>query len=186
MLRKFYPCAYADTVFDIDYQKLYHQGYRGILFDIDNTLVLHGADSTPEVDRLFRQIHRTGLKTLLLSNNSEERILRFLAHIDAPYIAEADKPAPQGYEKALALLGLPKEQVLAVGDQIFTDIYGANRCGIDAILVHYLRRPGEWWPGKRRVVEKLILWCWRLTPGCRRLRDIVKQERGPGHAGKTA
>ena len=134
MLRKFYPCAYADTVFDIDYQKLYQQGYRGILFDIDNTLVLHGADSTPEVDRLFRQIHRTGLKTLLLSNNSEERILRFLAHIDAPYIAEADKPAPQGYEKALALLGLPKEQVLAVGDQIFTDIYGANRCGIDAFF----------------------------------------------------
>lgn len=186
MLKNFYPRAYADTVFAIDYEKLYALGYRGILFDIDNTLVLHGADSTPEVDALFRRIHRAGLKTLLLSNNSEERILRFLAHIDSPYIAEADKPDPRGYEQGLTLLGIPREQALVIGDQIFTDIYGANRCGIDAILVHYLRRPGEWWPGKRRVVEKLLLYCWRLDPRCRRLEEIVEKKRGPDHAGKTA
>lgn len=186
MLKDLFPWAYADNVFAIDYEKLRDLGYRGLVFDIDNTLVLHGADSTPEVDALLCRLHQMGWKTVLLSNNSQERILRFLAHIDAPYVAEADKPAPEGYEKALALLDLPREQVLVVGDQIFTDIYGANRCGIGTILVHYLRRPGEWWPGKRRVVEKLLLCCWRLLPRSHPLGEIVKKERRPDDAGKTA
>ena len=130
LLRLFFPYEYVDSVFALDYEKLYQLGYRGLLLDIDNTLVLHGADSNAAVDELFRRIHRAGLKTLLLSNNSEERILRFLAHIDSPYLAEAGKPAPAGYLRALEILGLPKEQVLVIGDQIFTDIYGANRCGV--------------------------------------------------------
>jgi len=142
MIRMLYPCEYLDSVFSIDYRKLYQLGYRGILLDIDNTLVLHGADSTPEVDQLFREMHQAGLKTLLLSNNSEERIQRFLANIQSLYIAEADKPAPRSYQQALTMLGIPREQAVMVGDQIFTDIYGANRCGIDSILVHFLRREG--------------------------------------------
>lgn len=185
MIRMLYPCEYLDSVFSIDYRKLYQLGYRGILLDIDNTLVLHGADSTPEVDQLFREMHQAGLKTLLLSNNSEERIQRFLANIQSLYIAEADKPAPHSYQQALTMLGIPREQAVMVGDQIFTDIYGANRCGIDSILVHFLRREGEWWPGKRRLVEKLILFCRRLDPGRRRIGDIVKKERGARDAAKA-
>lgn len=178
LLDRFYPCAYLDSVFSIDYEKLYRLGYRGILFDIDNTLVLHGADSNPRVDALFQEIHRAGLKTLLLSNNSEERIQRFLAHIDAPYIPEADKPAPDSYYKALEMLKIPREQALVIGDQIFIDIYGANRCGIDSILVAFLRHENERHFGKRRVVEKWILWCWKRFPGRHRiLGDIVKKEK---------
>ena len=104
LLRLFFPYEYVDSVFALDYEKLYQLGYRGLLLDIDNTLVLHGADSNAAVDELFRRIHRAGLKTLLLSNNSEERILRFLAHIDSPYLAEADKPSPAGYLRALEML----------------------------------------------------------------------------------
>ena len=96
MIREFYPSAYADSVFQLDYQKLYRHGYRGILFDIDNTLVHHGDDSTPEIDRLFRTIHETGLKTILLSNNDEERVLRFIRNIDTLYICDAGKPDPEG------------------------------------------------------------------------------------------
>lgn len=178
LLDRFYPCAYLDSVFSIDYEKLYQLGYRGILFDIDNTLVLHGADSNPKVDALFRQIHQAGLKTLLLSNNSEERIQRFLAHIDAPYIAEAGKPSPANYFKALEMLGISREQAVVIGDQIFIDIYGANRCGIDSILVAFLRHENERHFGKRRVAEKWILRCWKLFPGRHRvLGDIVKKEK---------
>ena len=78
MFKAFYPFAYVESVFSIDYKKLFNKGYRGIVFDIDNTLVPHGADSTKETDELFRNIQKIGLKTLLLSNNDEERIRRFI------------------------------------------------------------------------------------------------------------
>lgn len=179
-LRCFFPYEYVDSVFSLDYEKLYRLGYRGLLLDIDNTLVLHGADSNPAVDELFRQIHRAGFKTLLLSNNSEERILRFLAHIDSPYLAEAGKPAPAGYLRALEILGLPKEQVLVIGDQIFTDVYGANRCGVASILVRFLRRDGERKIGKRRWAEKLLLQLYRLDrASCHRLGCIIKEGDAP-------
>ena len=73
MWEQYYPFEYVDSVFSIDFQKLYEKGYRGILLDIDNTLVHHGDDSNEQVDKLFRKIHRIGLKTLLISNNDEEK-----------------------------------------------------------------------------------------------------------------
>lgn len=174
LLNRFYPWETADSVFSIDYEKLYRLGYRGILFDIDNTLVLHGADSNEEVDALFRRLHSMGLQTLLLSNNSEERILRFLAHIESPYIAEADKPAPAAYLQAVKTLGLSREQTIVIGDQLFTDVYGANRAGLASIRVDFLRHPGERHFGKRRAAENLVLWFWRHSPDWKRLGGIVK------------
>ena len=53
MFKKFYPYEYVESVFSIDYNKLYNKGYRGIIFDIDNTLVPHGTDSTKKIDDLF-------------------------------------------------------------------------------------------------------------------------------------
>lgn len=177
MLKEFFPHEYVRSVFAIDYRKLYDLGYRGIIFDIDNTLVHHGEDSTPEVDQLFRHIHQTGLKTLLLSNNSETRILRFLAHIDSPYIPEANKPDPAGYQQAVNLLALPKEQVICIGDQVFTDILGANKAGLDSILVEYLRYPDETKIGIRRNVEKVLLWCYTKSRyGHGRLGNILIDE----------
>lgn len=186
-LSRFYPWAWADSVFSIDYDALYRLGYRGLLLDIDNTLVLHGADSTPEVDALFRRIHQAGLQTLLLSNNSEERIRRFMARIDSLYIAEAGKPAPAAYRQAVEMLGIRPEEALVIGDQIFTDIYGANRCGLASILVAFLRHPGERHFGKRRVAEAWILRCWRRFPDRRRLLpDNVLKKRGTSHAPEEA
>ena len=92
MLERWYPTAHVPSVFAIDYEKLAALGYKGILFDIDNTLVHHGDDSTPEVDALFRHIHSLGLKTLLLSDNSAVRIERFNRNIRTLFIAEAGKP----------------------------------------------------------------------------------------------
>ena len=92
MLERWYPTAHVPSVFAIDYEKLSALGYKGILFDIDNTLVHHGDDSTPEVDALFRHIHSLGLKTLLLSDNSAVRIERFNRNIRTLFIAAG--PAP--------------------------------------------------------------------------------------------
>ena len=157
MIRELLPTDTAKSVFDIDYQKLYREGYRGLLFDIDNTLVHHGDDSTPEVDGLFKKIHDAGFQVLMLSNNDEERVLRFLKNIDAQYICDADKPLPDAYNRACSMLGLPKEQVLMIGDQLFTDVRGANHAGIDSILVHFIKLPEEKWLGFHRYAEFAIL-----------------------------
>ena len=86
MLERFYPHEYAESVFSIDYGRLYGLGYRGLIFDIDNTLVHHGDDATPEVEALFAKIQGMGFTTLLLSNNDEKRIQRFIKNIDTLYI----------------------------------------------------------------------------------------------------
>ncbi len=163
MLAELYPYEYADDVFCIDYRRLARKGIRAVIFDIDNTLVHHGDDSTPEIDELFRKIHSTGLKTLLLTNNDEERVLRFIKNIDTDYVCDADKPGKAGYIKALKKLGVRKKEAVVIGDQMFTDIIGANRCGIPSILVHYITVPGENKIGKKRYIEKAVLFFYRRS-----------------------
>lgn len=176
MLSHLYPWAYVENVFVIDYKELYRRGFRGILFDLDNTLVHHGEDSNDKVDRLFRYLKKIGFQTMILSDNDEERIRRFLKNIDLPYISDANKPAPESYEKAVRMLGLSKEQVIMVGDQIFTDIYGANRCGIANILVRFMRKPEEKHYGKRRFAEQIILRSFEKDRGKeQRLGEICRQ-----------
>ena len=120
MFKRFYPYEYFNSVFDIDYAKLYQKGFRAVIFDIDNTLVHHGDDSNEQVDELFRHIHSVGLKTLLLSNNNKERIERFIKNIDTVYIEKADKPKPDNYYKALEMLGCKKEQAVVIQQRDIT------------------------------------------------------------------
>lgn len=177
MLKNYYPYEYAKSVFEIDYKKLYNLGYKAIIFDIDNTLVHHGEDSTPEVDALFREIHSTGLKTILLSNNTDERIERFIRNIDTPYIYDAHKPDTSGFFKAIEMLGVKKEEAVVIGDTTFTDIYGANKSGIASILVKFLQHESETKIGKKRQLEKIILKFYGMNKSCRnRIGDIFKEE----------
>lgn len=178
MFKIFYPYEYVDSVFSIDYTKLYNMGYRGIIFDIDNTLVHHGEDSTKEVDELFEKIHSIGLQTLLLSNNSEERIQRFLKNIDSLYISDANKPDTASYYKAIDMMNIKKSEAVVIGDQLFTDIYGANKCKIANILVKYMRYENETKIGKRRHLEKIILKFYKCNKKYgNRIGDIrIKEE----------
>lgn len=177
MFRCFYPYEYADNVFCIDYNKLYQKGYRGIIFDIDNTLVHHGDDSTEKVDEFFKIIQNIGFKTLLLSNNNEERVKRFLKNIDSLYICDAEKPKVYNYLKAVEMMKISKEEALFIGDQVFTDILGANKSGIASILVKFIRANGETKIGKRRQLEKLILKMYKKNKKFQnRLGNIVKGE----------
>ncbi len=157
MLKNLYPYERCQNVFQIDYEKLFDMGYRCIIFDIDNTLVHHGEDSNREVDMLFAQIQNIGLKTVLLSNNDRQRIERFCKNIETLSIPDAAKPRPEGYHKALALCGVRNSEAVFIGDQIFTDIYGANRCRIPSILVDFIRKDLNAKIGKKRILEKVVL-----------------------------
>ena len=162
MLSDYFPSAYLDDALTIPYERLLAKGYRALIFDIDNTLVPHGADSTPAVDDLFARLHAMGFKTLLLSNNSASRIQRFNQNIGTLFIEEAGKPQPQCFLRAVDMLGVDKNQVLVVGDTVFTDILGANRAGLRSILVKYIGHERLEWKGFHRYMEVLILLCYRL------------------------
>ena len=177
MFKNLYPYEYVESVFTIDYKKLYEKGYKGIIFDIDNTLVHHGDDSTKQIDELFKTIQKIGLKTLVLSNNNKERVTRFLKNIDSLYICDAEKPNTQNYFKALEMLKIKKEEAVYVGDQIFTDILGANKSQIPSILVKFIKAPGETKIGKKRQIEKIILKLYKKSKKYQhRLGNITKTE----------
>ena len=134
MFDVFFPDDWVDSTYDIDFDRLYEQGYRGLLFDIDNTLVPHGAPADDRAKELFSRLHGLGMKTALVSNNGEERVRPFAEKVESIYLYKAGKPKKDGYEKAMQQMGTDTENTLFVGDQIFTDIFGGNRAGLDTVL----------------------------------------------------
>ena len=177
MLKVLYPYEYVPDVFCIDYNELYKKGYRGIIFDIDNTLVHHGDDSTKEIDNLFNEIQSIGFQTLILSNNNEARVKRFLKNINSLYICDAEKPKKKNYLKAVKMMNINKKEALFIGDQVFTDILGANRSGLDNILVKFIKAPNETKIGKRRELENRILKIYHKNEKYQhRLGNIIKKE----------
>ena len=157
MLNLLFPNKYVDSVFSIDFEELFKKGFRGLVFDIDNTLVHHGDDSNEDVDLLFKKLHSIGFRTLLLSNNSEERVNRFLKNIDSLAIPNSGKPKRSAFKKAVSMLDLEKKEVICFGDQIFIDVLGANLSSLTNVLVKFITAPGETYFGKRREAEKIIL-----------------------------
>ena len=176
MFDDYFPDGYAGSVYDIDFGKLYAMGIRGLILDIDNTLVHHGDDVTTEARELIAHIRSTGLAAVLLSDNDENRVRRFVDNMDIPYVCDAEKPGAAGYEKALALLGTKKKETVAIGDQMFADIAGANRFGVSSILVHYISLPGEKWPGFKRLIEKAMLIIYRYGMRDRHKLDAAVKE----------
>ena len=147
MLERFYPNEYLDSVYDIDFEMYYKQGIRGIISDIDNTLVPHGAPATEEIVALFDKIHKLGIDTCLISNNQEPRVEPFAYAVKSKYIFDAHKPTPKN--------------TLFLGDQIFTDIWGANRAGVQTVMLKKIDKKEEIQIVLKRIPEKFVLWRWR-------------------------
>ena len=134
MFKTFYPDEYVASTYVLDFEKMYREGCRGLVFDIDNTLVPHGAAADEAAIQLFARIHNLGMKTMLVSNNGEARVKPFAQQVQTDYIYKAGKPKVEGYNKAMAKMGTDPKHTLFIGDQIFTDVWGANRAGIYTML----------------------------------------------------
>ena len=134
MFKTFYPDEYVASTYVLDFEKMYREGCRGLVFDIDNTLVPHGAAADEAAIQLFARIHHLGMKTMLVSNNGEARVKPFAQQVQTDYIYKAGKPKAEGYNKAMAKMGTDPKHTLFIGDQIFTDVWGANRAGIYTML----------------------------------------------------
>ena len=101
MLERFYPGEYVDSTYEIDFDRLYEDGYRGVIFDIDNTLVPHGAPADERACALFAHLKELGYHCMLLSNNKEPRVKMFNDAVQVSYIYKAGKPNPANYRKAM-------------------------------------------------------------------------------------
>ena len=157
MFKRFYPDIYIDSAYDIDYEGLYNKGYRGIIFDIDNTLVEHGAPVTKKCSDLFDSLRAIGFDTCIISNNKEPRVKPLADACGSRYVSKAAKPSPVNYIKAMDIMNCGKDNVFFVGDQIFTDVYGANRAGIRTILVKPIHPKEEIQIVLKRYLEKIVL-----------------------------
>lgn len=162
MSRFLYPGEYLDSAYVIDFDKLYQQGYRGIIFDIDNTLVPHGAPADERAILLFQHLKELGYSCILLSNNKEPRVKMFNDAVHVDYIYKAGKPKPSAYRKAMEQIGTDTGNTLFVGDQIFTDVAGANLAGIRTILVKPIHPKEEIQIVLKRYLEKVVLFFYRL------------------------
>ncbi len=157
ILKRLYPRMFAPSAYDLDYETLYEQGYRGIIFDIDNTLVGHDAPANDRAKELMTKLKSIGFKLSIVSNNREPRVKSFADALGVPYVFKAAKPRTGGYIKAIEIMGTSLKTTLAIGDQLLTDIYGANRAGIFNIKVEQLYREE---PGNivfKRYIERLII-----------------------------
>ena len=159
---KFIPTIYKETVFDVDYNKLYEKGVRLILTDLDNTLVSYKDDEVN--DKLLNwleQRKKEGFEIIIISNNSSEtRVKEFAAKLDIEYLSRAMKPLKCGFKKVLkkASRKYSPHEVVAIGDQLMTDVFAANRMNYTSILVKAIDRKTEKWTTRfNRILEKHVL-----------------------------
>lgn len=159
---KFIPHIYKESVFDIDYIKLYESGIRLILTDLDNTLVSYKDDIVSE--KLLTWITKRkqeGFEIMIVSNNSKEsRVLNFATKLDIKYIARAMKPLKGGFKKILKLASRKynPNEIVAIGDQLMTDVFAANRMNYTSILVKAIDRKTETWTTRfNRTLERHVL-----------------------------
>lgn len=163
MFRKFYPNEYLDSAYVINFEQLKNDGFRGVIFDIDNTLVMHGEPADERAAALFDKLRKLGFDTCLVSNNKKVRVEGFANQVGSKFIFKAGKPSVKGYGRAMELMGTDRENTVFVGDQLFTDVFGANRAGIRTILVKPINPKEEIQIVLKRYLEKIVLFFYQRS-----------------------
>ena len=152
-----YPKEEYGSVYQIPFDEYYKNGYRAIIFDIDNTLVPHGAPADERAIRLFDRLRSIGFDTCLISNNQEPRVKPFAEKVQSKYVFNAHKPSTKNYIKAMELMHTDRGNTVFIGDQLFTDVWGAKRTGMKSILVKPIHPKEEIQIVLKRYLEKIVL-----------------------------
>lgn len=157
-LRKFLPNQYKENIYEIDFEDLKAKGIKGIITDLDNTLIEWDRPyATAEVEGWFEQAEKHGLKVVVVSNNGKQRVGEFANPLNVPFVYRAKKPFSLGYKMALEKLDLSKDEAVMVGDQVLTDVFGGNRMGLHTILVVPIVKTDEIWTRFNRMIERQLL-----------------------------
>ena len=136
-MKNFYPDLYVENISCITASMLKKMSMEAVVLDVDNTLVPHNdPNPTKEVMDFLARMRENGIKICIVSNNSYKRVKPFADKIGIEYfVHDALKPRAYGYEKATEIMGVKNEKTAAIGDQIFTDVWGGNRAGCYTIMV---------------------------------------------------
>ena len=157
-----FPDEWKESPFAIDFEDYYKKGYKGIVFDIDNTLVPHGKPAAKETADLFEKLRNIGFEMVIVSNNERERVETFCASLGCKGVWKAHKPDTKGYFKACRSMGLSPASVLCIGDQLITDIHGGNNSGMHTILVNPITRAEEIQVIAKRKLEAPFIFIYRI------------------------
>ena len=157
MIEKVIPDIYQKSIYYINYDKLYKKGIRCIIFDLDNTITpSHIKKPTKRLKKLFDELRDKGFKVIIMSNAPKHRIEPFKTYLNVDACAFSLKPRKNKYERIMEKFKYKHTEVAAVGDQLLTDIYGANKLDLTSILVNPLTDHDYTITIINRIIEKFI------------------------------
>ena len=154
----FYPDIYAKNIFEIDYEKLKSKGIKCLVFDLDNTLAPVKSSIVDEkVKKLFATLKRQKFTVILMSNSLKKRVEVFKKDLKVPCFSFSLKPLKKNYKKLIKEYGFDMSEVACIGDQIMTDVWGANKMGFTSIFLDKMQEEDFKWTKLNRVFERMIL-----------------------------
>lgn len=157
MVEKFMPDIYQKSIYYINYDKLYKKGVRCLLFDLDNTITpSHVIKPTKRLKKLFDELKDKGFKVIIMSNALKHRIEPFKSYLCVDACAFSLKPRKDKYLKIMEKFKYKHTEIAAIGDQLLTDVYGANRLDIVSVLVNPMSEHDYSITWINRIFEKFI------------------------------
>ena len=160
MTRKglFQPDLYIKRIEDLPKEELYAKGYRNILIDLDNTLAAYYQKHIDDrAKKILENLVAVGFYVVVISNNRGRRVKRFLEGTEYHWLNTAMKPLKCGYKRVLLEKGLKIQETIAIGDQILTDVVGANRMGLYSVLVSPLVEKDSFTTRINRIIERYLI-----------------------------
>ena len=153
-----YPKAYLKSVKEINIHFLKENNIKALILDVDNTLIDFNKQLLAGIEEWCEKIKEQGIKICILSNSNKKEKVENVANIlNVPYIYLGTKPFKRGFKKAIKLLDEENKNIAAVGDQIFTDVVGANGCKLYSILVEPIGTKDLLITKIKRPLEKYVI-----------------------------
>lgn len=152
-----YPKIYLKNVQEITYEMLKENAILGLILDVDNTLIDYYKNMPEGIIEWCNNLKKKGIKFCIASNsNKKEKVEMVAKKLDIPYVYFAKKPLKRGLITASSKMGIDVSKIAVVGDQIFTDILGANRTGMFSILVEPIEEKDIFITLIKRPIENYI------------------------------
>ncbi|WP_075982376.1 YqeG family HAD IIIA-type phosphatase [Bacillus massilinigeriensis] len=158
MLKQFLPDQHVKSIFDIKPEVLKEKGIKGIITDLDNTLVeWDRPNATPKLVKWFDEMKKQNILITIVSNNNKERVETFSEPLGISFIFQARKPLRLAFNRAVKKMGIKKEEAVVIGDQLLTDVLGGNRSGFHTILVVPVAQTDGFATRINRKIERILL-----------------------------
>lgn len=157
MFEKFVPDMYQKSIYSIDYKKLKKMGIKCILFSLNNTIIPTSINKPDKkLKALFYELKKMGFKLIIVSNSPKSRVEIFKDELQVDSAAFSFKPRKDKYIKIINTYGFKSDEIVAIGNKLVTDIYGANKMNITSILVNSMSEKDFFASTFNKLFEKFI------------------------------